>query len=70
MKNIMSIEEMIWIASVALGKNLDYEKLKYSDYMYGKEDLTEAVWEYVMECKRIGYIAFYEKYKDYKLYKI
>lgn len=64
----MEKEEMIWIASVAVAKNIDYEKLYYSDYMYGNENLTDEVYKYVIECKEIGTIAFYEKYKEYKLY--
>ena len=64
----MEKEEMIWVASVAIGKRINYEKLMYSDYMYRKEDLTDLVWEYVTECEDIGQIAWKEKYKDYKLY--
>lgn len=64
----MEKQEMLWIASVAIGKNMDYGTLMYSDYMYGKEDLTDDVWEYVIECKEIGTTSFYEKYKEYKLY--
>lgn len=64
----MEKSEMIWIASVAIGKKLDYETLNYSDYMYGKEDFTDDVYEYVIECDEIGMIAWKEKYKDYKLY--
>ena len=64
----MEKSEMIWIASVAIGKNLDYETLKYSDYLYGKEDLIDDVWEYVIECKEDGEKAFRKKYSEYKLY--
>lgn len=64
----MEQSEKIWIATVAFGKNLDYEELYYSDYMYGNEKLTEEVWEYVEELKDIGRTNFYEKYKDFKLY--
>ena len=64
----MDKQEMIWIASVAIGKNMDYEELKYSDYLYGKESFADEVWEYVTECKRIGEIAFRQLYKEYKLY--
>lgn len=42
----MKKEEMIWIASVAIGKNLDYETLGYSHYM-------DEVWAYVEEAKTI-----------------
>lgn len=59
---------MLWIASYAHAKKLDYEKLKYCDYMYGKEEFTDEVWEYVDEINEYGRKAFYEEYKDYKLY--
>ena len=64
----MDKKEMIWIASVAIGKNMDYEKLKYSDYLYDRERFADEVWEYVSECRKIGEDAFREKYKEYKLY--
>ena len=64
----MEKSELIWIASVAIGKNLDYEELKYSDYLYDNEDQIDDVWEYVEECQDDGRTAFYEKYKEYKLY--
>jgi len=59
---------MIWLASVAIGKKLNFETLKYSDYLYGKESLVDDVWKYVKECEEIGTIAFKEKYSQYKLY--
>ena len=43
----MEEKEMVWIASVACAKNMDFESLKYSDYMYGKENLADDVWVYV-----------------------
>ena len=64
----MDKEEMIWLASVAIGKKLNFETLKYSDYLYGKESLVDDVWKYVTECEEIGTIAFKEKYSQYKLY--
>ena len=64
----MEKAELIWIASVALGKNLDYETLQYSDYMYGNESHTDEVWEYVISARENGMAWFREKYKDYKLY--
>lgn len=42
----------------------DFETLKYSDEMYGRENQTDVVWEYVTEMREIGTIAFNEKYKD------
>lgn len=59
---------MIWVASVAIGKDISMDDLYYSDYMNGNENLTEEVWEYVEECGNIGMDAFKEKYSDYKLY--
>lgn len=56
--------EMIRIAKRAIDKKMDYETLYYSDDMYGKEKLTDDVWEYVTECCEIGTTAFYEKYPD------
>lgn len=69
-KEPLTFEKKIWIASVALGKNLNYETLKYSDYMYGNESQTEDVWKYVQEGKDKGLIWFYETYRQYKLYQI
>jgi hypothetical protein len=60
----MDKAEMIRIAKLAISKNMDFETLKYSDYMYGKESLTDDVWEYVDECREIGTKAFREKYPD------
>jgi len=64
----MEKKEMIWIASVAIAKSIDYETLRYSDYMYGKEDLTDDVWEYVEEARENGMNWFRETYADFKLY--
>ena len=64
----MEKSEMIWIASVAFEKGLSYEDLKYSDYMNGKEQFTDEVYEFVSECKKIGRKAWREKYNGYKLY--
>ncbi len=66
----MTKEEIIKAASYAIMKGLDYEELKYSDTMYGKEEFTDEVWDYVTEAKEIGLIAFREKYKDYEMYSI
>lgn len=64
----MGKAELIWIASWAWGKGYDYEKTKYSDYLYGKEDEIDNVWEYYNEIEENGYKAFTEKYKQFKLY--
>ena len=39
-------------------KNIDYETLHYCDDMYGKEEFTDEVWEFVDECMAFGVIAF------------
>ncbi len=64
----MNKEELIWAATIAIGKGYDYETMKHSDYLYGKEDEIDNVWEYVEECNDIGQIAFKEKYKEFKMY--
>lgn len=61
----MEKKEMVRIAIKAIEKKLDFEELKYSDYLYDHEGDIDAVWEYVEECERIGTIAFFEKYKDF-----
>lgn len=66
----MELEEIVWIASVAIGKRLDYETLRYSDYMYGKEDEIDTVWELVTECDEIGRGAWRAQYHMYKQYPI
>jgi len=58
----MEQKEMIKIARRAIGKGWDFETLKYSDDMYGKESLADYVWDYVDECKKIGTTAFDSKY--------
>lgn len=56
---------MIRIAIYAIGKNMDYETLKYSDDLYGKEEFADDVYKYVEECRKIGELAFYAKYELY-----
>ncbi len=63
-EGIMEKSEMIKIASMAIEKGLSYENLYYCDDMYGNEDLTDDVWEYVVESMEIGTTAFKEKYKE------
>ena len=58
----MEKSEMLSIAKVAIEKLWDFEKLKYSDYLYGRENLADEVYEYVIECREIGTIAFFCKY--------
>lgn len=64
----MEKKDMVWLASKAFDKGWDYEQLKYGDDLYGKEYLVEDVWEYVEELQEYGRKAFYEKYKEFKLY--
>lgn len=64
----MEESEIVWIASVALGKNLDYETLKYSDYLYGKEDFIDEVWLVVLDAQEQGMEWFRAQYHNYKLY--
>ena len=56
------LEEPLYLATIAVEKNYDYETMKYSDYLYGKEDLIHEVWDYVEELKEIGRKEFYKKY--------
>ena len=58
----MDEQEILWVATVAIRKNMDYETLYYSDYMYDNPEQTDDVWELVEECKSIGTQAFNEKY--------
>ena len=67
----MEESEKIWLASKAFDKGWDYETLKYGDDLYdieNKEELLDEIWEYVIEYKEIGTVAFKEKYKQHKLY--
>lgn len=66
----MNKEELIWTASVAIGKGYGYEEMSSSDYMYGNESEMDNMWAYVEECQEIGRIAFREKYKEFKMYPI
>lgn len=64
----MEESQLVWIASYAWQKNLDYEKTKDCDYLYDKEELIDDVWEYYHEIENIGYKAFCKKYRHYKTY--
>lgn len=61
----MEKKEMVQIALTAIDKNMDISTLYYSDYMYGKEELTDEVWEYVIEARDDGLDAFRVKYAEY-----
>lgn len=64
----MEKHEIIYLASKFFDKGWEYEKAMYSDDLYGREDFIDEIWDYVIECKDIGYKAFKEKYSEYKLY--
>ncbi len=67
----MELKDKIWIASKYAEKGYDYETLRYGDDLYGQEnisELTDEIWEYIDEYREFGRRAFYEKYKEYKLY--
>lgn len=64
----MEKQEMVWIASKYVSKGYGYEEMKYGDDMYGREKFADEVGEYMTEMQELGSTAFYEKYKDFKLY--
>lgn len=64
----MEQSEIIYLATKAFDKRWDFETLKYGDDLYGKEQYADDVWEFVEELQEKGSRAFYEKYKEFKLY--
>lgn len=60
----MEEREKIVIALMAIDKKMDCDTLRYCDDLYGREEFTDDVWEYVEECEQIGTTAFREKYND------
>lgn len=64
----MKEEDIIYIASKYAEKGYDIEQLQYGDDMYEKGQFIDDVWEYIIEYKEIGSIAFRKKYSKYKLY--
>ena len=60
--------ELIWIASKMFAKGYSGDDVRYSDDLYGNEDQFDEVNEYMNELSKFGQIAFYEKYKEFKLY--
>lgn len=60
----MDQARMLKIAKKAISKRWDFETLKYSDDLYGKEEFADDVWAYVEECDEIGQAAFFAKYPD------
>lgn len=65
----MEKSEMLWIASKYQQKGYSYEDMCYGDDTYNAtEDEKEEIGEYMTEYEDVGRIAFYEKYKEFKLY--
>lgn len=60
--------ELIWIASKMNAKGYSGDKVLYSDDLYGNEDQSDEVFDYMEELSDTGRLAFYEKYKEFKLY--
>lgn len=70
----MEKSEMLWIASKYNTKGYSQEQMRDGDDCYhlkGKEglDIKDEIADYMDEINDIGRIAFYEKYKEFKLYK-
>jgi len=59
----MTEERKRQIASIAMDKNMNFETLKYSDYLYDEENAANDIWAYIQECREIGTKAYYAKYK-------
>lgn len=64
---------MLWIASKYIAKGYSQEQMGYGDdcsELDGEKGnkIKDEIAEYMVEIKDIGRIAFYEKYKEYKLY--
>jgi len=73
-KNLnMDKERMLWIASKYNAKGYSIEQMRCGDDTYelkgpAGEEIKEQIAEYMVEIEDYGRIAFYEKYKDFKLY--
>jgi hypothetical protein len=71
----MTQQKMLWIASKYNAKGYSQEQMRYGDDCYeleGEEGnaIKNKIAKYMKEIDNIGTIAFYEKYKDYKLYQL
>ena len=69
----MDKQQMLYIASKYVSKGYSIEQMRYGDDCYhlsGDEGrkIKDEIADYMDEILEIGSIAFYEKYKDYKLY--
>lgn len=63
----MRKEDLIFIASVAVVKDMSYEDLMNSAYLDGNKHELDNIWEYVVECKDDGVDTFQERYEQYKM---
>lgn len=69
----MEKSEMLWIATRCIEKGYSKEQMRYGDDCYhlsGEEGrkIKDQIAEYMNEIKEIGRLAFYEKYKEFKLF--
>lgn len=69
----MEKSKMLWIASKYKSNGYSQEQMRDGDDCYelsGAEGIKikDAIADYMDEYEDIGRIAFYEKYKDFKLY--
>jgi hypothetical protein len=69
----MTKQEMLWIASKYNGKWCSIEQMYYGDdcnHLEGEEGdrIKDEIANYMIEMNEIGTTAFYEKYKEFKLY--
>jgi hypothetical protein len=69
----MEKSKMIWIATKYFSKGYSEDQMRYGDDCYhleGEEGekVKDQIVDYMDEIKSIGTIAFYEKYKEYKLF--
>lgn len=72
-KKNMEKSEMLWIASKYGIKGYSHGQMRNGDECYHLNDeegdkIKDKIAQYMEELQDIGRIAFYEKYKDYKLY--
>jgi hypothetical protein len=70
----MTQQEMLYIASKYVMKGYSIEQMRDGDDCYhlsGDEGrkVKDEIADYMDEFMEIGRIAFYEKYKEFKLYK-
>lgn len=68
MEKKLTKAELLFIATKMQAKGYSGDDVYYSDDLYDNEDQFDEVHEYMTELSEIGRIAFYEKYKEFKLY--